>query len=64
MSDSFSCHKKKWIVNVKLRVVFTDEDDILSHFGKGIAYIEIPHLTMRIFNRVDVQGAGILEEWC
>ena len=38
------------VVGVRLRVIFGDQDDVLTLLGKSTAYIERTHLTMRLFN--------------
>jgi len=38
------------VVGRKLRVVYGDEDEVLTHLGESTAYVERTHLTMRLFN--------------
>jgi len=38
------------VVDVKLRVIFGNEKEVLALLGKSTAYIERTHLTMRLFN--------------
>jgi hypothetical protein len=38
------------VVGTELRVIYGDEETVLQHLGKGTAYIERTHLTIRYFN--------------
>lgn len=38
------------IVNVELRCIYGQEEEVLALFGQSTAYVERTHLTMRLFN--------------
>ena len=56
------------VVGTELRVVFGDEAEVLALLGKSTAYIERPHLTMRLFNgrltRKTLAFSKLLEMYC
>lgn len=48
--QAIKVHDNGRLVDIKLRVIYGDKNEVLELLGKSTAYIERTHLTMRLFN--------------